>query len=408
MASSVFRSLALVALLSLLFQSAFSQGVPFQHLLPLRRRAELPFSLPTTLRGGSSGGQSCQSALSSCLSNLATGKTCSTLPVPPQSRLPLVPPGTFRLSKLRSDVYLYDDGAYLSLILLRGTRLALIDFPDSGGSNTPNGTMTLLTDATEQVLGGKKPSRIDMVYSHSHYDHIGAGTRFLNYAKGKFPKVPVKIWGTKNTRDAIRRSKSKRAPEPTVFVDEMGSTLNLGRGLKVIMKIVVGHTSSDLLLYIPKNKGKPSIAMMVDVIFPRWAPFSLLALTEDLGTYIDVHKEILKLDFDIFIGGHLRRGTRRDVARNLRFTNDLVSAAEVGTTSITPEKLGAAGIGKFSDPSAVEFENVWYAFLGVFRKLEVDECYRIVLKKWGCRIGGLDFTLMSHCFIAIEYVTLDL
>ena len=350
---------------------------------------------------------SCRRALPLCLSNLDAGQPCSTLPTPARLRVPGLAPGTYTLTNIRPGVYVYDDGAYLTLILFRASRLALVDFPDSPGSNLPNASRTLLTTATEEVLAGRAPSRVDMIYSHSHFDHIGAATRFAAYARAAFPGAPLRIWGSRATRDAIARSTSGRAPLPTDILGGGGRTLAFGDDLAVDLRLLRAHTGSDLLVHIAPRGGLPGVAMFVDVVFPGWSPFSLFALTDDLRDYMEVHRELLKLDFDVFVGGHPKLGARRDVVRNLRFVTDVIEAAAQSTGGITPEALAEAGIGKQFDPSAAEFGNIWFGFLGVFRKLEIAGCYRRVLEKWGCRLAGLDFTLESHCFAAVEFNLLD-
>lgn len=118
-----------------------------------------------------------RAALAECLRDLDAGRTCATLPTPRRNRVIRLPPATYNLTSLRRGVFLYDDGAYLTLILARADRLAIVDFPDSAGSNPPNGTGTLLTTAIDEVLAGRTPARVDMVYSHEHFDHIGGATR---------------------------------------------------------------------------------------------------------------------------------------------------------------------------------------------------------------------------------------
>lgn len=343
-----------------------------------------------------------------CLKQLDMKQECDIFPVPERFEVPLPAPGSFLLNRLRDDVWVYSDGAFQSLILSNGRRLAVVDFPDTPASSKPDGSMTLVTDAVEQVLKGLIPTRIDLVYSHNHYDHIGGGARFYNYVSAKFSHAAIFIWGTAEARRVINLSPSKRALPPNMIVGKRGRTLSLGSGLEVRMQVLNGHTSGDLLLYIPRQKDQASLLMTVDIIFPGWSPFLNMAVTDDLGRYIEAHREVLKFDFDIFIAGHFRIGARNDVIRNLRFTQDLVNAGAAALRAVTQEELLAAGIGKFFDPSSIAYSNPWFAFIGVTRRLQVDMCFRIMLEKWGCKIAGLDFTLRSHCFTSVQYNAFDL
>lgn len=115
------------------------------------------------------------------------------------------------------------------------------------------------------------------------------------------------------------------------------------------------------------------------------------------------HKALLQKDFDVFAGGHYTLGSRMDVVKSLRFVQDLVKEAKNVLASITPDVLFQGGFfTKFTDPSAPEFKNILYAYLGVERRLQIDACYRVMLAKWGCELG-LDFTLRGYCFTALTY-----
>lgn len=334
-------------------------------------------------------------------------KQCDALPVPPCSFLEPQAPGDFLLLKLRRYVWLYGDGAYLSLIILKDRRLVLIDFPDSAGSNTDTGSGTLLTDAIDQVLVETIPNRIDMVYSHAHFDHIGGAARVFRYARKKFADARFFVWGTLETKELIDIHTTKRAVKVTKVVGKMGRTLELGRDLRIKLMIVGGHTQEDLVIFIPKASKQKGIAFYVDVVFPRWSmPFNL-AITQDVREMIQAQKEILKLDFDILVPGHLRTGGKRDIRTNNAYVESLLKVSKRALSSVTPEHLADAGIGKTLDPNAREHRNLFYAF-SVSRGLEIDKCYRVMIEKWGCKLAGLDLFLRGHCFVAITFALTDI
>lgn len=241
-------------------------------------------------------------AVNECKKRLDLGKKCKIFPVPENAVVPAFPPGKFELQPLRKGVWVYNDGAYFSLILKMGERLALLDIPDSAASNKPDGSMTRLTDAAEQILNGTIPKRIDIVYSHAHFDHIGGSTRFYNYMRVKYPSALMFVWGTMEVRELIENSVSKRAIIPNEIVGKTGRTLSLGKGLDVKMMIVGGHTANDLVLYIPRYKKEAGIVFYVDVVFPGWSPPFNLGITIDVGQYVRAQKEVLKLEFDVFVG----------------------------------------------------------------------------------------------------------
>lgn len=339
-------------------------------------------------------------AVRECLTQLDKGETCDTLPVPRRATVDVLPTG-FRLTKARDGIWIYEDFAYFALILYKGSRLAVLDFPEAANERG----LPFITDAVIDIVGEKKPRRIDMVYSHAHYDHIGGGTAFFNWAKERYPAAKIFIWGTFETRRVIRASETKRAPIPNVIVRSRGRTLTLDDDLEVKMMLVGGHTRQDLALYIRPQKEAPGILMLIDIVFPRWAPFFNVAITDNVARAISVQREILALDFDIFIGGHLRIGSKGDVRESLRYYEDLIAAGQEGFV-VDNEVLGSSEFGNIFDPSAREFGNLWFAF-GVFRDLQVDTCARRMIKRWGCRIGGVDVVIRSHCFVAVTHVLVE-
>lgn len=345
-------------------------------------------------------------AVAECIEKLDNGQECDLLPVPRASLIPPILHGPFRLTLQRPGVWTYEDGAYVSLILYRKGRLALVDFPDSPNSNTPTGSMTRLTDATMQILNGSIPHRIDMVYSHDHYDHIGAATRFFRFARKTFPRAKILIWGTVETRRAIRESKSKRAVIPNIIVSRRGRTLSLGGGLRIRMFIVGGHSGKDLVLHIPPHRGQKGIAMHVDVVYPGWVPFTNLGITEDVNAYHRVHERLLRLNFDVFVAGHVLIGTKEDVRRNQAYTRDLLEAGEIGARTASLEDFARLGFGRVSDPNATEFGNLWFGFIRVVRKAQIGICSRIMIEKYGCTLAGLGVMIESHCFTAVTHALL--
>lgn len=340
-----------------------------------------------------------------CILKAKENDTCPTIPVPPEAFSVPFEPGTFDLKLLRKGVWVYNDGTYNTLMLKVAGHLTLFDFPDAALSTV---TESPITNAITTLLNGTVPNRIDMVYSHAHLDHIGSSGLVFTFLREKYPKAKIFIWSTLETYDVIQRSKSNRSVLPNVIIGKRGRTLRMSRFLKVRMDIVGGHTISDLRIYIPPFKGEPGIVMYVDVVFPRYAPPFNFGLTEDLGRYVQAQKDILKLDFEILVPGHIALGGKKDLRENIEYTEDVVSAARTGIASVTPEQLQEAGIGKASDPSAPEFRNVFFPFVSVLRPLEIESCFRIVVEKWGCRLAAVDINARGHCFTAINYVNLEL
>lgn len=370
----------------------------------------------------------CTAALATCLDTFVAGGSCAApLPVPPRSMPPpLRPAQGYNLTPLRPGVYSYYDGAYFALLLRDGPALAVVDFPDSGGSNIPDGSGTRMTDAITEVLAGDTPRRVALIYSHPHYDHIGGAARVAAWLNTTYPDVPVTVYGTAEVTLLVERSASPRAVAPTLVVAAPRTVLTVG-GLEVQLLMAGGHSASDLAIYIPPTCGggarngthggdddgdaaavataaAPGIIHHVDVVYPGWSPFENLAITTDVPAFVAVHDFLLSLDWSIFSGGHLTRlGTRGDVAVSKAFVTDLLAAGAAGLAGVDGAAFGAAGIGQVANASSPVAGNVWFAFLGVVRPLQVDVCVRQMLGRWGCALAGLDFTVRSACFTAVTH-----
>jgi len=192
-----------------------------------------------------------------------------------------------------------------------------------------------------------------MIYSHAHYDHIGGAARFHTWAEATYPAAPITVWGAASSRDLVATSKAPRAAPVTRLVTQTGAGIDLGADLGVYMTVIGGHKGDDLAIYIPAGAdGAPGIVHHVDVVFPGWvAPFTL-ALTDSVGTFVNAHRALLRLDWSIFSGGHLTRlGTRGDVWTSLTYSTDLIEAARAGTAEAAASGAVGDAIGTCLSPA---------------------------------------------------------
>lgn len=355
-------------------------------------------------------GSTCAAALAICLADFPSGGTCSPpLPVPPTEIIGPVHPVGYNLTRVRPGVYAYLDGGYTSLILweAKGRWLVIVDAPDSAASNTDGGSRTRLTDAIDEVLDGASPRGVDVLYSHAHQDHIGATRRVVDYLRATHPSRRVAIWGTDEADEMVKPSTTGRAVRVTRRVPRSGASLRLGRGLRVDLHVVGGHTATDLAIHIPPSGRLSGVLHHVDVVFPGWVPPYTLAITEDVGRYRDVHGDLLALDWSVFSGGHLSRlGTRADVEASARYASDLLAAAAAATAAVDGPALAEAGAGAVADPRSRLYGNAWASF-DLLRRLQRDACAQAMLAKWGCTLGGVDIMVRDNCFSAITYLLVE-
>src|SRR5580700_448069 len=134
-------------------------------------------------------------------------------PVPPAIRsriLPVEPKKGYLVKELKPDVYLITDGGYQSVFVTTGKGVILLDAPPSYG--------TKIVRAVSQVTS--EPI-VDLVYSHSHLDHISGAADVLK-------EVPsVKIIAEEGVARFLGEKKDPRRPIPTeTFKDHY--TLTLG------------------------------------------------------------------------------------------------------------------------------------------------------------------------------------
>ena len=106
-------------------------------------------------------------------------------------------------------------------------------------------------------------------------------------------------------------------------------TLTLGG--KTVQLIHPGRSHSDdmTVMYFPAERA----VFAVDVIYPGTMPNTRANSAYDwtpLREWIGSIKAVEALDFDTFLGGHGRPGTKADVTRNREFLEDIAAAVSKG------------------------------------------------------------------------------
>lgn len=349
--------------------------------------------------------QTCPQA-SRCIKLLQAGQICPLFPMIPGSFDPPLGNDPFRLTKLRPGVFHYSDDAYHALLVYssKSRRLVVIDFPRSQNSVTSNGTY-LLTTATQQILNGETPERVEMVYSHRHFDHIGSAGIYKKYVESSFPEAKISVWGTSETRTFIKRHQATDVPIPTMKIGDRRRTITLERNLRIFLSILGGHTSSDVLAYIPRSRDGKGVIHFVDVVTAGEAPFIQFTLTTDLGRYLTVHKRLLKLDFEYFSTGHGMLGDKNDVKTNMAYTEFVIEAARQGAREADPAKVGAL-FGRIANPGDVAYRNGAWALKSVL-DLQIEICTSKVIRRWGCELSVVDVFAEGHCLAAVVFNFLE-
>jgi glyoxylase-like metal-dependent hydrolase (beta-lactamase superfamily II) len=295
------------------------------------------------------------------------------LDIPDAAKGPVVDPAKgYRIEELGSSLYLVTDNVNSSMFMVYDKGVVVVDAPQSYAAHIP----AAIREVTDKPI-------THIIYSHSHADHIG-GTKGLG---GK----PV-IIAQEETKTLLAEANDPNRPLPTVtFKDKY--LLELGGQALELSYHGVGHEPGNMFIYAPRQK----VLMVVDTVFPGGIPWRRLALAQNRRGLFRQVGEILQIDFDRFVGGHVTRwGTKADVKLQLDFMNDLKSAAETALKTTAPgEELNPADKG-----------NAW-AFYDNYIDRVVVKCMNALEPKWSHRLAGYDVFIWDQCFAMEQSMRID-
>jgi glyoxylase-like metal-dependent hydrolase (beta-lactamase superfamily II) len=233
-----------------------------------------------------------------------------TTQIPEGAKGPAIPSKGYLVEEIRDGLFWVTEGAYNTMFLVTDEGVVAIDAPPTIGKNY----LKAISEVTDKPI-------THVIYSHAHIDHIGAA--------GMFPKNAV-IIAQEETAAELQRAKtistnaSMVLPIPTETFSN-NYTLQIGNQTLQLDYYGNNHSPGNIFIYAPKQK----VLMLVDVVFPGWAPFPYLATAKDVAGFIKSHDIALNnYDFNTFVGGHLTRlGTINDVILQREFVSDLERAA---------------------------------------------------------------------------------
>lgn len=211
----------------------------------------------------------------------------------------------YQIEQIRGNVYRFTAGNYRSVFMETDEGIVVSD-PISKEAAT-----WLKQELAERF---NKPIRY-VVYSHNHPDHV--------YGGEVFDGEGVQFISHQLAREDLVHTKAKTRIPNLVFEDEM--VLYVGDSLV-------------RLRYHGRNNGRGSISMLfepagvlhvVDWIVLGRMPYKDLQGYDIQGT-IDSTKEVLNLDFDIFVGGHAETGQKEDIRRYLNYLQTLYNSVRDG------------------------------------------------------------------------------
>jgi glyoxylase-like metal-dependent hydrolase (beta-lactamase superfamily II) len=284
--------------------------------------------------------------------------------IPASSQGPGIDPSKgYRLQKLGDGLYMVTDNAIQSMFLVYDRGVVLVDAPQTLAAIIPKA----VAEVTDKPI-------THIVYSHSHADHIG-GTKALG---GR----PI-IIAHQETLRRLKRDADPNRPLPTVtFADKY--TLRLGKRVLELSYHGNAHLPGNIFIYAPAQR----VLMVIDIVFPGWMPWRRFAVAQDVLGYFAQVEEIRKMDWDVYIGGHVTRtGTHGDVEMQSEFMSDLKQAAQ------TALKTTELGVGL----NAADKNNAW-AFFDNYIDRVAGQCVNTLTPKWSKRLAGFDVYIWDQCY----------
>ena len=284
-------------------------------------------------------------------------------------RLPFLGKKGYFVKQLAPEVYFFSTGTYNNLFVVTSEGVVITD-PIKGKGK-------LLKQAISEIT--TQPVKF-MIYSHSHIDHIGDAHLFAGDG--------VQIIAQVETGKALKRYKDRNRPVPHINFGT-NYTLSIG-GISIeLIYPGEGHGKGNSIIYIPSHK----IMMYVDTVTPKSVPFKNFAYTIDIFSQVAGVEKALKLDFNIYIAGHLHRlGTRKEMEEVLEY---YYASKKASIDAI--KKVSFLDVRSKSKTRDME------RLFGEYLDAVAEECYQTLKPKWKHRLMGFEAFTKGHCDIWISY-----
>ncbi len=337
-------------------ESRFDADVPAKRSVRSARRAIAAGALALTF-----GGQAIAQTAATPSSPHGGGPPA----IPEASRgFPVDPDSGYVREALGAGLHWVGNGAYMSMFLVGAEGVALVDAPPS----LAQALLEAVAEVTDLPV-------THIVYSYGHGDHIGAA--------GLFDGATI-VAHADTARQLLRGGwcveECVDVPDPRPAPDilfEQTYTLDLGTvdGAPRTLELAhpgPNHQPGNSIVFHPGSRT----LMAVDIVYPGWVPFDLLAVSADIPGWMDAHDALLDYDFDRFIGGHLGRpGNRDDVMTAKAFLDDLVAeAARALSDNPRGEAIGSLG-------ARFGFDNGWWLTDQHTRAVSED-CAAALIERW--------------------------
>lgn len=301
------------------------------------------------------------------------------LPAVKARALAVDPAKGYLVKEVKPGVFVITDGVYQSAFVTTGEGVVVFDAPESFGGKIAEAVATVTNEPITQL-----------VYSHTHVDHIAGGSALLRQVPG------LRILAEAGAARFLREKKDPRRPVPTETFEGQ-RTLRVGSATIELRKGRWHSPEGDLFIYLPDKK----VLIAIDTLAAGHVPFMDFDLSTNMHAYLGVFDELLAYDFDTLVAGHLTYlADRSDVEMSKAYTMDVyttVKRIHDGTDQMAVMSQAAA---RYS----------WDNKFALFRTLldgVVDQCASEVQGRWIEKLAGVDVFTASHCRAALIYARWD-
>jgi glyoxylase-like metal-dependent hydrolase (beta-lactamase superfamily II) len=181
-----------------------------------------------------------------------------------------------------------------------------------------------------------------------------------------------------------------RPPPEVTFEDRY--TLTVGGQTLELAFHGPNHTPDNIFIWAP---GQQTL-MLVDVIFPRWAPFKNVAVSQDIPGWIQAQDIAMSYPWHTLVAGHLGRlGTRGDAELQIAYVADLQASARATLQNLDPTPF----FKKYGD-------NAW-AIFKAYLDAASAQAAAPVTKKYLGKLAAADVFTFDNAFAVVESLRID-
>ncbi|HEY7110124.1 MAG TPA: MBL fold metallo-hydrolase [Nitrososphaeraceae archaeon] len=277
----------------------------------------------------------------------------------------------YDLQEIKDGIYVLSADGYNVMYMPTGEGVIVIDAPPSIGDKI----FRAISEVTNEPIKY-------LIYSHAHKDHIGAAHLFV---------PSVEIIAETNTADVLNKANDPERPVPTrVFVDN--TTLTVAN--KTLHLIYPGqyHQRGNIFIYIPDQR----VLMAVDQLTPDAVPYKHLAATPEVPALMRSYDQALAYNFDIYVPGHGKTGTREDVKVLKEYVTDLNNNSQFAINNINFTEA-TKNVDKQNNAAVTE------AYFNALTNVCVDRTE----EKWKGKLQGVGVWTDEHCEKMIQSLRVD-